>query len=159
MKTVGIKLFWVVGAVLLVAVVAMGWLCPWLFPAGDEGNLYRRYEHSDHVEVTFLHNFRVNDSVAVDVTMISALDSTGWDTLVADFNITVLPPQIQKLIDEGKDFKTVRMTPREHLGQPRDSTNILNNYVIGISRVYKNVSIFHVQTLKQINDVLKNQFP
>ena len=51
-----IKLFWMaVAVVLLTVVTAMVAVALW--PRTQVSDLYRRYEHSDHVEVTFLRNF------------------------------------------------------------------------------------------------------
>lgn len=142
-----------------VSTVALWAWVPRTVPLEQCSDLYCRYADNEHLDMAFVQGFHVNDSVTVDVTMLQAADSIGWNTLEADFNIAILPPHIQKIIDEGHDFKSVRLTPKEHLGQPMDSTNALNNDVIGISRVYKNICIFHIQTLKQINDILENQFP
>ena len=49
--------------------------------------LYRQYAHADGIEATFLRGYRVNDTLSIDVTLLQATDSAGWDKLSHDFSI------------------------------------------------------------------------
>lgn len=157
MRPLGIKLFWMAGAVLLVAVVGVGWLCPWLFPSGDEGNLYRRYEHNPHLAVTFLKNYPVNDTLSVDVTTIQATDDEGWILLKEDFGIPELPELFQQKIERGEDKVSVRRAPRNAPNLPIDTTNYDNNVVVAISRLHQTIDIFHTKTESEQDAVSNNQ--
>ena len=71
----------------LLAVVAVmlwrGW--PHLFPSSEVSDLYRRYEHNDHIRATEIHNFQVNDTLRVDVTLLQASTDSAWYALLRDF--------------------------------------------------------------------------
>ena len=58
--------------------------------------LYRQYAHADGIEATFLRGYRVNDTLSIDVTLLQATDSAGWDKLSHDFNYLKVPSQIER---------------------------------------------------------------
>lgn len=51
--------------------------------------LFLHYMDNDHINVSFIKDFPVNDSISVDVTTLDAVDSIGWATLIEDCNIPV----------------------------------------------------------------------
>ena len=158
MKPRGVKVFWAVGIVLMVAVQAMGWLCPWLYPSGDEGDLYRRYKDNPHLAVTFLRNFPLNDTLRVDVTTVSALDDEGWDTLRTAFNIQPLSDFLQSKITEGEDIITVFFAPKDNPTLPMDTADLLNNNIVGISQLKQTVCIFDTESEAQQDACLNYSF-
>ena len=154
MKPRGVKIFWAVGVALVVAVAVGGLLYPWLLPGAGVSDPYRRYEDNPHLDVTFLRNFPVNDTLAVDVTLLQALDDEGWDTLRADFRIRQLPEHTQNKIDSGQDIVSVRIVLKSNPAFPMDTVDMENNVVVGISRLNRVVSIFNTDTEKQIDAIL-----
>ena len=50
--------------------------------------VYRRYAHVEGVEAAFVKGFPINDTLGVDVTLIRATDSAGWDYLMKVFHIS-----------------------------------------------------------------------
>lgn len=109
-----IRLFWTVGAVLavlMVAGVAAAVLVPRLLPLGDEGSLYRRYRNMPGIEATYLKDFPVNDTLNVDVVLLVADTDAGWDTLHRDFNLTKVTPIVQQMIDQGRLRVLSRLSP------------------------------------------------
>lgn len=54
---------------------------------GETSELYRRYEHRDGFKAGFVKDFRVNDSITADVTVITARDSVAWEALQREFGI------------------------------------------------------------------------
>lgn len=79
------RTFWIlIVALCLVAAGLSLWL-PREAAARRVSDLYRRYEPNPHLSVAFIEGFKVNDTLAVDVTTVTALDDEGWDTLRADY--------------------------------------------------------------------------
>ena len=79
------RTFWIlVVALCLVAAGLSLWL-PREAAARRVSDLYRRYEPNPHLSVAFIEGFKVNDTLSVDVTTVTALDDEGWDTLRADY--------------------------------------------------------------------------
>lgn len=66
----------------------------------------------DGVDATFIKDFKVNDTVFVDVTLLEAIDSTGWDILKTDFKVPPPPLELQPLIDNGEDLLFTKHIPK-----------------------------------------------
>ena len=148
------RTFWIlVVALCLVAAGLSLWL-PREAAARRVSDLYRRYEPNPHLSVAFIEGFKVNDTLAVDVTTVTALDDEGWDTLRADFRIRQLPEHTQNKIDNGQDIVSVRIVLKSNPAFPMDTVDMENNVVVGISRLNRVVSIFNTDTEKQIDAIL-----
>ncbi len=61
---------------------------PRAVPWEECSTLYRHYAHADGIEATFLRGYRVNDTLAIDVTLLQATDSAGWQHLRKDIKIS-----------------------------------------------------------------------
>ena len=63
-------------------------LCSWIhahprqLPYDQCSEVFLRYKDADGVSAAFLKDFRINDSVNVDVTMLQARDSAVWAGLI-----------------------------------------------------------------------------
>ena len=125
----------------LAATVLWVWT-PRTVPSERVSDLYRRYEHNPHLTVAYIEDFPVDDTL-------TATDAAGWDTLTAAFYIPKLPEFMREKIDAGKDIISVRLTPKTAPGQPMDTTDLLKNNVIGISRKNHTISIFNTDTKEQ----------
>ena len=139
---------------LLIVVVPVAATMLWAWwprttPPERVSDLYRRYEHNPHLTVAYIEDFPVDDTLTVDVTTLTATDAAGWDTLTAAFYIPKLPEFMREKIDAGKDIISVRLTPKTAPGQPMDTTDLLKNNVIGISRKNHTISIFNTDTKEQ----------
>ena len=66
-----------------------GWMayCYHTVPEQECSDLYRRYAADPHIEVAFIRDFPVNDTLALDVTTLKALDTIGWDSLMQYFGL------------------------------------------------------------------------
>ncbi|MBR4230023.1 MAG: hypothetical protein IKR83_04865 [Bacteroidales bacterium] len=95
---------------LLLFVVAIGGALAWKYwprtvPWEECSALYRQYAHADGIEATFLRGYRVNDTLAIDVTLLQATDSAGWDTICNKFNLTLQYHAAgTKPIENGEDI-------------------------------------------------------
>ena len=75
-----------------------------IFPSGEVGEVYRRYCNRDDIRVEFFKDFRVNDSITVDVTTLTAADSASWEALLREMNIK--EGTIRKQTEAVKSGKT-----------------------------------------------------
>ncbi len=125
---------------------------------GPTDALYEKYKDNPQVKASLLHDFRVNDTLAVDVTTLQATDSVGWETLKKDFHAFPLPENNQKKIDQGVDVISIHLAPKTDPTLPMDTTDLLNNNVVAISRLHQTVSIFNVTTRAEMDAVRVNQF-
>ena len=149
--------------VLLLSLLAVAGVAAWRWwprttPPERVSDLYRRYEPNPHLSVAFIEGFKVNDTLAVDVTTVTALDDEGWDILRADFRIPELPDHIQKRIEEGKDLTGVRLVPKSDPTLPMDTVDITRNNVLGVSILKRTIAIFNTETESQIDATMNYNF-
>lgn len=87
----------------LLAVIAVvlwrGW--PHLFPSSDVSDLYRHYEHNEYIRATEIHNFRVNDTLAVETLLLEASTDSAWCALLLDFG---MPEEMIEMYKSNKEF-------------------------------------------------------
>ncbi len=119
---------------------------------------FLRYKDVEGIDASFVKDFPVNDTLAVDVTTLQATDSVGWETLKKDFHAFPLPENNQKKIDQGIDVISIHLAPKTDPTLPMDTTDLLNNNVVAISRLHQTVSIFNVTTRAEMDAVRVNQF-
>lgn len=154
------KRFWIVICVLaLVEVIALFLIMKWkyIFPSDEVSEIYTQYENEDGIDASYIKKYKVNDSVYVDVTLLEATDSDGWQTLSDDFGITPLEDELQQKIDSGKDLVFVREVNGQNMKVQADSI-CDNTKLIAISYLKKSVCIFHVADDKEIHSVYYHNF-
>ncbi len=65
------KRFWIIVAAIVAAEVlaAIVWRCCF-FPEREVSDLYQRYCHTPGIEASFVKGFRINDTLAIDATLL-----------------------------------------------------------------------------------------
>ncbi len=145
-------LCFIVATVLSVgAVVAWRWL-PRPLPPEECSELYRAYMDTPGVGATFIRGFQVNDTVSVDVTLLQATDSAGWERLVND---TKLPNDTKEVHNDLTQKRTVllRYTPKGYMTHHTDSVS-LNNDLMAIDWTEQTIAIFHITDKKQSKSII-----
>lgn len=115
--------------ILLLLVILLGTLlalqlsgCFRKAPEGPLAELYDTYCNQPGVRTALICNYRVNDTVAVDMLLLTATDSGAWEWMTEEFNLIPIPENVQKLIERGKiDPVEFRLSP---VDRP-DSTLVL----------------------------------
>ena len=123
-----------------------------LLTAGcDNRTHYRHYARNGHVKVSFARNYVIADdkegTVTVDVTLLEAVDTAGWKTLVDDFGLNEPTGELAKLIAEGADI----------VGSKSITTdNKEGDDILAVSYKRHIVSIFHTRTKKEEMAILNH---
>jgi len=136
-------------AVLGVALAVRLW--PRTVPFDQCSDLYKQYADMEGIDATFIKNFKVNDTVFVDVTLLEATDSMGWTSLKKDFEVPNLPPDVQQFIDNGEDLIFVKVIPKS-----TTTDTILDLYsfnLIAISHLKRTLTVFHIKNKEELNAV------
>ena len=111
-----IKRYWMWVGLLLLVVVAAVTLCKrwyWFFPTRQVSPVYAKYAGTEGLNVAFLKDYRLNDTLAVDVTLLEAQDSARWEELCRDFGIkplTLYPAEVRDIISEPNSFSSRMIT-------------------------------------------------
>lgn len=65
------------------------------------GELYRHYQDSEGIEASFVKDFRVNDTLAVDVVLLEATTDSAWCELLLDFGAS---EDLMNMYKTNKEF-------------------------------------------------------
>ena len=135
-------LCFLVATVLSLGTVVAWRLWPRPLPPEECSELYRAYMDTPGVDATFIKDFQVNDTVTVDVTMLQATDSAGWEMLMTDLNFS---DEIKEAINLWRqhNFVLMRFFPKGHMDLPPD-TVFLNNDILAIDWAEQTLAIFHI---------------
>lgn len=90
---------WITTILLALAVATAVGIAVWRYTAPQRhvSDLYRRYEHADGIAASYIHNFPVNDTLRVDVTLLEATTDSAWQTLCADFALSDLVEEMKEI--------------------------------------------------------------
>ena len=120
---------------------------------------YLRYKDAPGIRASFVKNFPINDTLAVNVLLLQATDSVGWETLTTDFRIPSLPEEsTRQKIEQGKDVIGIHLALKGNPSLPMDTVNLLNNNIIAVSRLHKTVSVFYQSSEPVMNAIVFSQF-
>ena len=146
-------------AIVLAGVAACAWIIlhPRQLPVEECGDVFQRYWQVDGVDASFMKDFPVNDTLRLDVTTLQARDSAGWEQLKKDFHLPELPEKSRKKIEKGIDVISIRYAPIADPTARMDTSCLLENNILGISRLYKTISIFHTHTEAEQDAIIDNQ--
>ena len=150
--------FWArFGIILMIALGVITLVFRWhsIFPTDEVSELYTRYEHVDGVEVSFIKDFKVNDTVFVDVTMLEAKTDSAWIILQTDFNVPIIPEEYQELLANYNSVDSW-LAPKENYKLPMNP-NISNNDAIAVLRKERTISVFHTRKDTPIDDIFTHK--
>ena len=145
-----IKLFWLVALAMVVAAGAVTFVLV-SKSRTEVGDLYRTYADMPGIDATFLHNFPLNDTLTIDVTILQATDSAGWERMKKDFAIADLPPEALPFVDP--DAVMFKYAPKRDHSLPMDSVRLNNDYVVTSLGKWE-ISVFDIQKEEQIEAIM-----
>lgn len=121
----------------------------WFFPTHAVSEVYTKYAGTDGLNVTFMKDYRVNDSVFADVTLIEALDSTAWELIKKDFQI-ITPEECNVHYDSTTI--SMKFAPRNNYASSMD-TVLLNNDIILTHFTNKTLLVIKIEEETQIEAI------
>ena len=139
-------------ACLLIVVGALSVkLWPRTVPFEQCSELYQRYAHTPGIEASFVKDYRINDTLTIDATVLEATTDSAWAMLQNDFNVPIIPDEYKELLDNSKSIG-FRLAPKNNPKAPMDSI-LLNNDMITISRKMQTIQVFHLTSELQIASI------
>ena len=153
------KRFWLIVAILalieaVILCVALQW--KYIFPSREVSDLYTRYEKVDGIETSFIKDYKVNDTVFVDVTLIETKDTALWDSLCKDFDISLF-------LMYPKEYRE-RMSIEHSFGQQvikntivSESDSLYKENLIIFSHTNMSMCIFHNVNDNQYNAIINEK--
>jgi len=116
-------------------------LLPQVVPFSQCSDLYKQYVAVEGINATYIKDYKVNDTVFVDVTLLEATDSM-WHTLMKDFNIPTPDSDLQQFIDAGENLVVTKLVDKTHYSRPAAPCSS-NCEIMAISYTTHSISVFH----------------
>lgn len=125
-----------------------------VLPMRSVSDLYRRYEHADGIAASYIHNYPVNDTLRVDVTLLEATTDSAWQALCTDFALTDMVETINQIAPHVVFSRLVsrRDYAQDVLGDSPDAE------ILAISCDTKTFSIFHIHDTTEIHAVFWHNY-
>lgn len=127
---------------------------PRTVPFDQCSEIYKTYYNQPGINASFFKELRINDTVTVDVTLLEAVDSAGWETLKKNFNVPELDSTALKLL-EGKEYQTFTRLISKTDPTRMDSTQ---NDVLAIQLFVHKMTVFHIENESEKHAVYYSQF-
>ena len=144
-------------AFLLLTILGVAAVAAWryLLPERHVSDLYRCYEHADGIAASYIHNYPVNDTLSLDVTLLEATTDSSWQVLCADFAISRV---VEEMVQINPDLVFCRQVSRH------DYTQVIygdhpNAELLTISCSSKTLAIFHTCNKNDIRAVFCYTWP
>ena len=126
---------------------------PQVVPFDQCSDVYKKYAGMDGVDATFIRDYKVNDTVYVDVTYIEATTDSSWNEIKRDFQIPI-PPEIMDLYDSNS--VDLKFAPHNNYSSPKDSI-LINNDIIVFAYFKQTVLVFDIKDEKQSDAIINRQ--
>lgn len=131
-------------------------LWPRTVPFEQCSEIYQKYASMENVKASFIKDYKVNDTVFVDVTLLEATDSMGWATLKKDFEIPNPSPDFQQRIDSGKDLIYTKIIPKATVLDTLQNSYTKN--LLAISHLNRSLIVFHTKNEDEVHAVFFRNF-
>lgn len=122
----------------------------WFFPSRAVSEVYSRYAGTDSLNVVFFRDFKINDTLSVDVTYIEAKTDSAWAMLQSDFKIAEQDTILLGFVVDKEHIVTSCIAAK-HLP---DNQLSLGNSVLLFSYHQRAVCVFHTINEEQQYEVL-----
>ncbi len=115
---------------------------------------YQTYANQPSIRAAFIKDYRINDTVFVDVTFIEATTDSAWNVILNDFNMPVIPEEYRELVEKNSsiEFNLISKEDPQKIDEDID-----NNDVLVLSRQKHSVCIFHINNKIQRNAIIRNK--
>ena len=125
-------------------------VCRHVLPRHRVSPLFERYEHADGIAASYIHNYPVNDTLTLDVTLLEATTDSAWQSLCTDFALSDIV-EIMEQTDPNTTF--LRQVSRHNYSQVAlgDSPDA---ECLAISCNSKTFAVFHTHNVAEMHAVV-----
>lgn len=149
------KKHYIIASCIIMAVLVAYYLfntIPRRVPLDECSELYLHYAGQPGINASFVKDFRINDSLSVNATLLQAKDTSAWYRLMEMF---LMPKQkIDSLLTSGKII--IRAAPRGHPESPGiEDCTIFD--VITIDNAHLQLCFFHANDKNVFTAIMDNR--
>lgn len=143
---------------LAVGLVVALWLLPRTPRADQTSAVYRRYADNENIAASFIKDFRVNDSVTVDVTVLEAKSDTAWTMLKDDYGVPPLSSKSKSDMKKGSPCIAFCKLPELIKNDNRSSEKYTNdNTLVVAMHNDSTIYVFYSKT-RERKDAIMDMF-
>ena len=138
----------IVFLLLVVVVSAMAVLLKYrrtVFHTQKENIFIEHYECNSGIVPSFISNMRINDTLAIDATILQAVDSASWCLLRTEFKVKDLDSTNVEKIKNDKDVFNFRIMEFYYPTFMEEDT-LYKDYLVFISHLDQTITIFHLES-------------
>lgn len=139
-------------------------LCPRIVLPSQCSEVYKRYSKADGIDATFIKDYRVNDTLCINATLLEATDTSAWNMIAKDLNVPPppeIPAEYKDLFKQSNSFGSF-LVEKESINEGNQKKVIQDVYVF--SRKDRTICVYHDcdenQTMaifhKKIKELKKN---
>lgn len=153
------KRSWLITILVCLLLLAGGWIVvslPNVVPKDNCSDLYRQYAGAEGIKATFVKDYRVNDSITLDVTILEARDSAGWAGLLKDFDITPLPQEALEFLGLDTNAVTFWKVHKTDF-TPVDDPLCTDFYLIVLQECRRTITLFSIENAAQSRAVFTRE--
>lgn len=131
----------------------LGW--PRTVPFDQCSDLYKQYVAVEGINATYIKDYKVNDTVFVDVTLLEAKTDSAWTVLQTDFNVPIIPEEYRELVASYSSVDFWLASKNNH--RDRTDTIISHNDIIVMSRQMQTICICHIENKRQSDAIMNKE--
>ena len=136
---------------LLLTLLGVAAVAAWryLLPECHVSDLYRRYHNADGIAASYIHNFPVNDTLTLDVTLLEATTDSAWQALCTDFALSDIVEELKEVAPSAVFSRQVNRHNYAQvvLGDSPDAE------ILAISCDSKTFAVFHTRNAAEMHAV------
>ena len=115
-----------------------------VFHTQKENMFIEHYEGNSGIVPSFISNMRINDTLAIDVTILQAADSASWCLLCTEFKVKDLDSTDVEKIKNGKDVFAFHKMGFYYPTFMEEDT-LYKDYLVYTSHLEQSITIFHLK--------------
>ena len=110
--------------------------------------VYDRYVGRDDIDIVYVHDYLIDSVNTMDVILIRAKDSAGWEWMQEEFNFVPLSDWGKYALSNGLDVIRTYLASKHDPTKPMEP-ELLDNCDIKVSFLRKELAIFYFKTIEQ----------
>ena len=118
-----------------------------------ENIFIEHYEGNSGIVPSFISNMRINDTLAIDATILQAVDSASWCLLCTEFKVKDLDSTNVEKIKNGRDVFAFHKMGFYYPTFMEEDT-LYKNYMVYISHLNHTITIFHLERPEDRNGII-----
>lgn len=154
------KTGWTITLIAVLAIACGGIvikLCPRTVPIEECSPVYRKFADMPGIEVSYVKDYRINDSTFVDVTLIHATTDSAWVCLCEEFIPKELPDIVKQNAINHENMVHYSYVSKDdyHIRVTKTHSNDYDFFVMNTKEA--SVSLFHIENSEQVAAIMDSE--